>query len=165
MSGTRGIVMIHSAPAALRPHLEWALGSVFGGPIELSWSEQPAEPRCLRAEHPWNGPVGTGAELATALRRCVRARFEVTEEPSAGHEGSRWSYTPRLGIFAASIGVHGDIMIHEERLKQALLADALGRRSLGEGVADLLGAAWDAELEAFRQAGDGASVRWLHQVG
>ena len=165
MSGTRGIVWIHSAPAALRPHLEWALGAVLGAPVELSWSEQPAEPRTLRAEYHWHGPAGRGAELASALRRCVSARFEVTEEPTAGTEGSRWAYTPRLGVFSATIGVHGDVMIHEDRLKQALLADALGQRPLGEGVAELLGAAWDAELEAFRYAGDGAPVRWLYQVG
>jgi hypothetical protein len=55
-------------------------------------------------------------------------------------------------------------MIHEDRLKQALLADALGRQPLAEGIADLLGARWDNELEAFRHAGEGAPVRWLHQV-
>ncbi|PKQ24306.1 MAG: DUF3145 domain-containing protein [Actinobacteria bacterium HGW-Actinobacteria-5] len=165
MSGTRGIIQIHSAPAALRPHLEWAVGAVFGAPVEFSWANQPAEPRSLRAEFPWHGRAGTGAQLASALRACERARFEVTEEPAAGQEGMRWAYTPRLGIFAAAIGVHGDIMVHEDRLKQAILADALGRQPLGEGIAQLLGAAWDAELEAFRQAGDGAPVRWLHQVG
>ncbi len=165
MSSTRGIILIHSAPAALCPHLEWAVGAVFGAPAEFTWTPQPAEPRSLRAEYPWHGRVGTGAQLASALRGCARARFEVTEEPSAGQEGMRWAYTPRLGIFAASIGIHGDIMVHEDRLKQAILADALGRRPLAEGVAELIGAGWDAELEAFRQAGEGAPVRWLHQVG
>jgi hypothetical protein len=29
----------------------------------------------------------------------------------------------------------------------------------------LLGQPWDDELEPFRHAGDGAPVRWLHQVG
>jgi hypothetical protein len=29
----------------------------------------------------------------------------------------------------------------------------------------LLGVPWDEELEVFRYAGDGASVRWLHKVG
>ncbi|MCA0296639.1 MAG: DUF3145 domain-containing protein [Actinobacteria bacterium] len=165
MSSTRGIVQIHSAPVALRPHLEWAAGAVFGAPVEFDWSGQPAETRSLRAEYAWHGAPGTGAQLASALRGCQRARFEVTEEPSAGHEGMRWAFTPRLGIFAAAINAHGDIMIHEERLKRAILADALGRQPLAEGVAELLGARWDAELEAFRQAGDGAPVRWLHQVG
>jgi hypothetical protein len=28
----------------------------------------------------------------------------------------------------------------------------------------LLGSAWDDELEPFRYAGDGAPVRWLHEV-
>nr|WP_300144083.1 DUF3145 domain-containing protein [Propionicimonas sp.] len=165
MSSTRGVILIHSAPAALRPHLEWAVGAVLGAPTEFTWSTQPAEPRSLRAEYPWHASVGTGAQLASALRGCERARFEVTEEPSAGHEGMRWAYTPRLGVFAAAIGVHGDIMIHEDRLKQAILADALGRQPLAEGVAELLGARWDAELEAFRHAGEGAPVRWLYQVG
>ncbi len=165
MKSTRGLIQIHSAPAALRPHLEWAVGAVFGAPVEFSWSPQPAEPRTLRAEYPWHGPVGTGAQLASALRGCVRARFEVTEETIAGHEGMRWAYTPRLGVFAAAIGVHGDIMVHEERLKQAILADAMGRQPLVEAVADLLGARWDDELEVFRHAAEGVSVRWLHQVG
>ena len=33
-----------------------------------------------------------------------------------------------------------------------------------KAVNDLLGTAWDDELEVFRQAGEGADVRWLHQV-
>ncbi|CAL8977778.1 MAG: DUF3145 domain-containing protein [Actinobacteria bacterium] len=165
MSSTRGIIQIHSAPIALRPHLEWAVGAVLGAPVEFAWTSQPAEQRSLRAEYAWHGRTGLGAELASALRGCQRARFEVTEDPSAGHEGMRWAYTPRLGVFAAATGVHGDIMVHEDRLKQAILADALGRQPLAEGIADLLGARWDDELEAFRQAGDGAPVRWLHQVG
>ena len=164
MKSTRGIVLIHSAPTVLRPHLEWAVGAVFGAPVEFMWSPQPAEPRTLRAEYSWHGPVGTGAQLASALRGCVKARFEVTEEATTATEGMRWAYTPDLGVFACAIGVHGDLMIHEDRLKQALLADALGRQPLAEGVAELLGARWDNELEAFRHAGEGAPVRWLHQV-
>lgn len=165
MNSTRGIILIHSAPAALRPHLEWAVGAVFGVPVPFSWSPQPAEPRTLRTEYSWHGPIGTGAQLASALRGCVRARFEVTEDPVAGYEGMRWAYTPNLGVFAGVMGVHGDLMIHEDRLKNAILADALGRQPLVEGVAELLGAPWDDELEAFRHAGEGAPVRWLHQVG
>ena len=165
MNSTRGIILIHSAPAALRPHLEWAVGAVFGSPVDFTWSAQPAEPRTLRAEYSWHGAVGTGAELASALRGCVRARFEVTEESVVGSEGMRWAFTPSLGLFACAIGTHGDLMIHEDRLKHAILADALGRQPLAEGIAELLGTRWDDELEAFRHAGEGAPVRWLHQVG
>jgi hypothetical protein len=162
METTRGIIAIHSASVALRPHLEWAVGGVFGHPVEFDWVWQPAEVRTMRTDYSWQGPVGTGAKLASALRGCEQARFEVTEEGGPGHEGLRWAYTPRLGVFSAVIGPHGDIMIHEDRLRAALVADAVGRRPLSISVHDLLGAAWDEELEAFRRAAEGAPVRWLH---
>ncbi len=162
MNTTRGVIAIHSAQLALRPHLEWAIGAVLGHRVDLDWTNQPAEQRTMRAELSWQGPVGTGAQLASALRGCQRARFEVTEEPSAHSEGQRWAYTPRLGVHSAVIGPHGDVMIHEDRLRQAVIADALGRRDLAEAVAELLGAPWDEELEVFRHAAEGAPVRWLH---
>lgn len=164
MSTTRGIVQIHSAPSALCPHIEWAVGGVFGAPVHLDWTPQPAERSAQRAEYSWTGPVGTGAKLASALRGCQRLRFEVTEEATASSEGTRWAYTPNLGVFSATMGLHGDILIHEERLKKALRADALGGRALQAALADLLGTRWDEELETFRHAGEGAPVRWLHQV-
>jgi len=162
MNNTRGIMTIHSAPVALRPHLEWAVGAVLGHRIELDWTWQLAEHRTWRADYSWTGPVGTGADLASALRSCERVRFEVTEEAVPGGEGTRWAFTPRLGVFSATMGPHGDILIHEERLKQAVLADALGRKPLSESIYALLGTDWDSELETFRQAAEGAPVRWLH---
>jgi hypothetical protein len=162
MTSTRGIVQIHSANVALRPHLEWAVGAVLGYPVEFDWTWQPAEHRTMRAEFSWQAPVGTGAQLASALRGCERARFEVTEESIGGGEALRWAFTPRLGVFSASIGEHGDIMVHENRLREAVIADALGRKRLADAVSDLLGTSWDLELEPFRQAAEGAPVRWLH---
>jgi hypothetical protein len=107
-------------------------------------------------------PVGTGAQLASALRGCERARFEVTEESVGGGEGLRWAFTPRLGVFSATIGEHGDVMVHENRLREAVVSDALGRKPLADSISDLLGTSWDLELEPFRQAAEGAPVRWLH---
>ena len=34
---TRGVVHIHSAPAALCPHVEWALGSALGTHVSVDW--------------------------------------------------------------------------------------------------------------------------------
>ena len=164
MSTTRGIVQIHSAPSALCPHIEWAVGGVFGMPVRFDWTDQPAERSAQRADYSWSGPTGTGAKLASALRGCQRLRFEVTEEPTATSEGLRWAYTPSLGVFSATMGPHGDILVHEERIKKAILNDALGGRTLLKALEDLLGTSWDAELEPFRHAGEGAPVRWLHQV-
>lgn len=164
MASTRGVVYIHSAPSALRPHVEWAAGGALGVPTHFDWTPQPAERGAWRAELSWTGPAGTGARLASAFKAWDRLRFEVTEEPSQGSDGQRWSYTPALGVFSAIIGVHGDVLVPEERLKAAVVAEALGGKSLATSLDELLGRPWDDELEAFRHAGDGAPVRWLHQV-
>ena len=85
-------------------------------------------------------------------------------DASVGAEGSRFSYTPALGVFHAVTGMHGDLMIPEDRLKAAVVKSALGETTLELEVDRLLGKPWDDELETFRHAGDGAPVRWLHQV-
>ena len=164
MESTRGFVWIHSAPAALCPHIEWAAGAVLGARVDLEWTAQPAEPGTRRAELSWTGPVGTGAALASGLGRLGRARFEVTEEPTPGSDGQRYSFTPTLGAFSAVVGVHGDILVPEDRLKHAVAADALGGEPLLKALERLLGVPWDDELDVFRHAGEDAPVRWLHQV-
>ncbi|MEA4944625.1 MAG: DUF3145 domain-containing protein [Propionicimonas sp.] len=165
MDITRGVILIHSAPAALCPHLEWAVSAATGSVIRFDWTPQPAEPRTMRAEHLWSGDVGSGAAIASALAGCQRARFEVTEDATRTTEGQRWAYTPRLGVFSAATGPTGDIMVHENRLKRAITAEALGGKPLAEALQELLGTRWDDELEVFRHACEGTPVRWLHAVG
>jgi len=162
---TRGVVYVHSAPPALCPHVEWAVGGVLGMRVTLDWTQQPAAPGTVRGELSWQADAGTGARLASALRDWVHLRFEVTEEPSAGAEGERWSSTPTLGLFHATTGVHGDILVREDRLRAALARAATDPATTVEAeMQGLLGKSWDDELESFRYAGDGAPVRWLHQV-
>ena len=158
-TATRGVLYVHSAPSALCPHIEWAAGGVLGNAVSLDWTPQGAQAGTYRAELSWAGEAGTAAAIASALRGWNHLRFEVTEEPTAGTEGSRYSYTPDLGVFHAVTGVHGDIMIPEDRLKAAL-----GDATLNNEIDKLLGKPWDDELETFRHAGDGVAVRWLHQV-
>jgi hypothetical protein len=165
MSTTRGVLFVHSAPSALCPHVEWAVGTVFGAPIRVDWIPQPVERACYRTEYSWSGPTGTAARLASALKGWQRLRFEVTEEATFGTEAGRYSYTPTLGIFHAITGIHGDILIPEDRIRHAVLAASLGGPELRGALDDLLGKAWDDELEPFRHAGDGTPVRWLHEVG
>jgi hypothetical protein len=167
-TATRGVLYVHSAPSALCPHIEWAVGGVLGHAVSLEWTPQPAQAGCYRAELSWTGDSGTGAAMASALRGWNHLRFEVTEEPTlsgqGGTEGARYSYTPDLGVFHAVTGLHGDIMIPEDRLKAAVVKSALGDTTLLAEIDKLLGKPWDDELETFRHAGDGAPVRWLHQV-
>ncbi|CAN5157516.1 DUF3145 domain-containing protein [soil metagenome] len=161
---TRGVLYVHSAPSALCPHVEWAAGGILGVSGSLSWTPQPAAAGTYRSEFSWQGAAGRAAALASALRGWSHLRFEVTEEPTSGTEGVRYSYTPDLGIFHAVTGIHGDIMIPEDRLKAACVRCALGENTLEREIDKLLGKPWDDELEPFRYAGDGAPVRWLHQV-
>ena len=166
METTRGVVHIHSAPSALCPHIEWAIGGVFGVPAELTWRPQPAERGAYRAETGWHGPVGSAARLASAMKRWERVRFEVTEEASVGSEGVRYSYTPGLGVFQATLSHNGDVLVHEDRLRLALLRHR-DPDALRAALDDLLGTPWDTELDVFRAAAadDGAPVRWLYRVG
>ena len=89
----------------------------------------------------------------------------MTEEARSGSEGERYSYTPSLGVFHAITGLHGDLMIPEDRIRAAMLTAVDRRpRASTDSLDELLGRAWDAELEPFRHAGEGAPVRWLHEV-
>jgi len=155
---------VHSAPSALCPHVEWAVGGVLGMSVSFDWTVQPAQTSTHRTEYSWVGESGTASAIASALRGWNHLRFEITEEPTTGTEGARFSYTPDLGIFHAVTGIHGDIMIPEDRLKAAVVKAALGDTTLLLEIDKLLGKPWDDELETFRHAGDGAAVRWLHQV-
>jgi hypothetical protein len=163
-TATRGVLYVHSSPSALCPHIEWAVAGVLGIPASLEWTPQSAQPGSYRAEYSWAGAAGSAAALASALFGWQQLRFEVTEEPTSSSEGARYSYTPELGVFHAVTGLHGDIMIPEDRLKAAVVKAALGETTLLLAIDKLLGKPWDDELETFRHAGEGAHVRWLHQV-
>ncbi|MBD8869952.1 DUF3145 domain-containing protein [Nocardioides sp. MJB4] len=162
---TRGVLYVHSSPSALCPHIEWAVGGVLGVAVSLDWTPQPAQAGTYRAELSWTGDAGSAAAVASALRGWNHLRFEITEEPTPGTEGARYSYTPELGIFHGVTGLHGDLMIPEDRVKAAVVKAALGETTVLDEIDKLLGKRWDDELETFRHAGEGAPVRWLHQVG
>ena len=137
MTTTRGVLQILSAPSPMCPHVEWAVGGAFGAPVSLDWKPQPAERASYRAEFTWSGPVGTATRLASALKRWPRIRFEVTEHATDASEGERYSYTPTLGVFHATMGLHGDIVVPEDRIRHAMLG-ARDERSLREALDDLL---------------------------
>ncbi|MBW3086441.1 hypothetical protein KEM60_02660 [Austwickia sp. TVS 96-490-7B] len=159
---TQGVVYIHSTPSSLCPHIGWAIESVLGASVKLSWTQQPLGRTLMRAELTWSGVPGTGAHLASALRRCQDVRFEVVEDPSAGVDGARWTYTPSLGVHHTIVSTNGDTLISENRLRAALAAG--DPSSVRRELEIALGSPWDTELEPFRHAGDNAPVRWLHRV-
>ncbi|MCQ9369379.1 DUF3145 domain-containing protein [Brevibacterium sp. 50QC2O2] len=162
---TEGVLFVHSAPRALCPHIEWAAGGAIGAQAKFDWSPQPAAPGTFRAEICWRGPAGSGAKIASALRGWEGVRYEVTEEPSEGQDGSRWSHTPGLGVYHALTDAFGNIVVPEDTVRNAMRRANGDFSALEEEMSKVLGAAWDDELEPFRHAGEGAPVRWLSKVG
>ncbi|GAA1167807.1 DUF3145 domain-containing protein [Ornithinimicrobium humiphilum] len=162
---TRGVVFIHSTPTALCPHIAWALEGVLDTRVSLDWVPQPAQPGTMRTEFSWTGEAGTGALIASAMRGWDGLRYEVVEEASRGSDGMRWTHTPALGIHQARLSANGDVVVNEDRLRSLVEASAGSAATLIAELDRALGAAWDAELEQFRHAGEGAPPTWLHKVG
>lgn len=156
---TTGVVYIHSSPAALCPHVVWALTATLDCRADLRWTAQPASDGLLRAASNWVGPVGTGARLAAALRVWPMLRFEVTEDPSEGVDGERYSHVPGLGLWRGSTSANGDVIVGEMRIRAMLESGG----NLAEELDRALGTAWDEALEPFRSGGEGAEVTWLRR--
>ncbi len=130
----RGVLQIHSAPPALSPHIEWAVAGIFGVPVKLHWIEQPAAPGSVRTELDWQGRPGVSGEIASALASWELLRFELTEEASPGCDAVRYSCTPALGMFSASLSANGDVMISENRLRAVMTLAASGADADGLGA-------------------------------
>ncbi|MEJ3403207.1 DUF3145 domain-containing protein [Rathayibacter sp. YIM 133350] len=161
----RGVLFVHSAPKALCPHVEWAAGRALGHAVNLSWSEQPVLRGSQRAELYWEGPAGTGAAIASALRGWEHLRYEVTEDAGLGTDGGRWMHTPDLGVFFAQTDTAGNIVVPEDRIRSAMEVAGIDALELHRQLRVALGQAWDDELDSFRHASDDAPVIWLHKVG
>ena len=161
---TRGVLYVHSAPSALCPHIEWAVGGVLGVPVSLDWTPQPAQPGTYRAELSWTGEAGRPRPDRLRAPRLEPPPLRDHRGADGVLRGRALPYTPALGVFHAVTGLHGDIMIPEDRLKAAVVKAALGDTTLLIEIDKLLGKPWDDELETFRHAGERRAVRWLHQV-
>jgi hypothetical protein len=160
---TRGVVYMHCCPSAIAPHVEWALAGVLGRPARLQWATQPVAPTHLRAEATWTGSVGTAARLAASLRAWPMLVFEITEDGTSISDGERLAYLPGRGFHRATTSANGDVVVGEERLR-GLMNRARTADDFQHGLTELLGTSWDAELEPYREGGDGAPVTLLHQV-
>lgn len=161
----RGTLLVHTCTRALTGPLEWVLSEVLGESIKLQWSPQPIAPSAVRTDVEWIATPGTAAALASRLMRIPNIRFEITEFVYGGGCDQRFSFTPDLGLYRADIDVNGDITLNEQRIRTAMDRHADNPGELRRALNLMLGAQWDAELEPFRIASDGDSVRWVHRVG
>ena len=141
-----GLVTIHSAPTALRQHIEWGLNSLLGAPQHFTWRDQPLAAGTISTTLEFRGNLGLAAKIATALKNWHYLRFEVQESGNNG--GEYFRFTPELGIHRAVIDASGSILINENVIRKALTNfDDLEVR---ENLVLALGEAWDEALEPMR---------------
>ena len=154
-----GLVTIHSAPSALRQHIEWGLNSLLGAPTSIFWRDQPLAPGTVRSTLEFRAAIGTAAKIATALKNWHYLRFEVSEVGE--HGGELFRCTPELGIHRATIDPVGSILISESVLRSALahFDEIEVRNKLGLA----LGIEWDEALEPYRGV-DLQEVQRLHAI-
>ena len=141
-----GLVTIHSAPTALRQHIEWGINAILGQPLNYSWRDQPLASGTIRTTLEYRGEAGLAAKIATALKNWHYLRFEVQEFGKDG--GEYFRFTPELGIHRANVDAVGSILISENVIRKALASfDDLEVR---ENLVVALGEAWEEALEPMR---------------
>jgi hypothetical protein len=141
-----GLITIHSAPSALRQHIEWGLNTLLGAPHNYSWRDQPLAAGTLRMTIEFRAPSGTAAAIATALKNWHYLRFEVQELSTDGGEFFR--FTPELGIHRSFVDGSGSILISENVIRKSL--QSFDDVEVREKLEAALGAAWDEALEPMR---------------
>jgi hypothetical protein len=146
-SHVTGFLVIHSAPAALRPHIEWGLQSILGDWVALEWKGQPKAAGTFRTSLEFRDRRGIAAKITTALKAWHYLRFEVREESEIGGEFFR--FIPELGLHRSRIDELGSIVISEDLIIQGLKR-SFDEESLREEVERLLGTTWELALEPFR---------------
>jgi hypothetical protein len=141
-----GLVVIHSAPTALRQHIEWGLNSLLGAPQNIFWRDQPLAPGTVRTTLEFRAPLGTASKIATALKNWHYLRFEVSELGT--HGGEIFRCTPELGIHRATVDAVGTILVSEGVIRKALAH--FDDIEISENLERALGREWEVALEPFR---------------
>lgn len=156
----RGLLTIHSAPSALRRHIDWAIQNIVGADAQLNWLPQPLLVGTFKAKCQFNGRQGSGAEIASTLRSWHYLNFEVQEGNENG--GELFRFTPELGIHRAITDLSGAVLLNEFAINN-VVQNSFDEYSIREGLALAMGTPWDAELEKFRGAGMAETAR-LHAI-
>jgi Protein of unknown function (DUF3145) len=156
----RGTLMLHACQKSMAKPIEWILTEHFAEEVSLDFTSQPLAPAMVRAIYDWRGESVGAQFLVSKLARIPHIRFEVMEHNFAQNTHQRFSYVPSLGIFRADTDPYGNIIINELVLRNILEKSD----EVSEALDTCLGTAWDAELEPFRVAIEGDSVRWVHKT-
>ena len=164
-NSTRGLILVHDAPAYLLKQIGWSVSHVLGYEANFTWNKQPLLDQHFRSELIWEGAAETGAHLASLLAGWNCLSFEVTQESSDGVSASRWLHSPSLGIKHRATDEVGNYLIGEEELRAAMARAGSNSLELHRELQNLLASPWEEALEPLRAAGADASVVWLFHAG
>ena len=143
----RGQLTIHSAPSALRAHIDWAIADLLSGSTPLLWTPQMLKAGTYKATISWRDREGVAGAVASALRSWHYIYFEVIEDTNDG--GELFRFTPDLGIHRALTDLTGAIVVSENQIN-SVLAQSFDEESIRTGLASIIGNDWENELERFR---------------
>lgn len=161
-STTRGTLTIHSAAAALTPHITWTIQNIAHTDIDIVWEPQTLHQGSQRASLEWSGGVDTPTRLASSLAPFKKIWFEVTVEGTSSTNPGRWMYTPSLGITHVQTDIEGNFVLTEDRLKAAVEKSGADFATLIDQLSKDLAEPWDEELEPLREAGaDRSNIVWF----
>ena len=90
-------------------------------------------------------------------------RFDISEEASAGCDGSRYLATPSLGLFHGHVGGSGDVYLSEHRIRSVIDTALRNGKDVESAIEEALGTPWEEELANFRIGQEG--LRWLSATG
>ena len=143
----RGQLTIHSAPSALRSHINWALAELLGSSLAPHWTPQMLKAGTFKTAITWRDREGVAAAIASALRSWHYIYFEVIEDTNDG--GELFRFTPELGIHRALTDLTGAVVMSENQVNSVLL-NCFDEDSIRAGLALIIGNDWEIELERFR---------------
>ena len=144
-----GLVLVHLAPSSLLAHVEWTITGISGTPTKLNWVPDESKPTIFRGSVSLNCTSQEAATLASAFMNLKQLSFEVIHQHSYG--GSRWSFTPSLGMFSCSTDEAGNLVVNENQIRHATERAGSNPLKLQAELRRLLGQAWDDELETYRE--------------
>ena len=160
LTSVQGLLTIHSAPSALRRHIDWAIQNIVCADAQLNWLPQTLMPGTYKATCQWRAKEGAAAEVASTLRSWHYLNFEVLERNDNGAELFR--FTPELGIHRVLTDSSGGAVLSEHQINN-VLQSSFDEEAIRQGLAHALGQPWDEQLEKFRGAGM-AEIARLHAI-
>ena len=142
-----GWLVIHSAPSALRTHIEWAIKDILGTSVQIHWRPQPNFVGTYRTEISWRDLAGNAAKLCSVLSSWHYLRFEIFE--ATNNEGELFRFLPELGILRNQTDGAGNILLTDSVVVNAL-TNSFEEDELRDAINRILGKPWEEVLEPLR---------------